>query len=154
MSVLFAYICTKSSADGFIPPRPRDLNMLARDVSDGFSALQGGYLRVGQIIFFSQQRAVPYHLLCNGQEVPRSTFPELFEFLGTLEGAPADPLNFKVPNFVAVAALTPAASAAAETVVASTVTSEVSSPGTGDSGGSEDDAVDSGARFRGSGPLP
>lgn len=147
MSTVFPYICTTQTMDAFIPATARDLPTFARDVSDGFYAMQGGYRRVGQLAFFPLQKAVPFHLLCNGQEVPKASFPELYEYLGDFEGAAADPANFKLPNYIG-AALEPAATAAAETVEGGTVTSEPSTPGGGDSGGSIDKAVDSGGRVR------
>jgi hypothetical protein len=146
VSQVFAYICVRQTADPYIPTIAQDLRRLSRDVSDGFAAMVGGYHRVGELAFFPQQRSVANHLLCNGQEVPKAAFPELYDYLGGLEGAPVDPLNFKLPNFIGT--LAPAAAAAAETVVASTVTSETPSAGTG-VGGSEDYAVDSGGRFHG-----
>lgn len=145
MSELFTYICTRQTADPYIPPGTTDLRTLARDVADGFTALVGGYLTVGQLAFFPQQRAIPNHLLCDGKEVPKYAFPELYEFLGDFEGTPVDPANFVLPNYIG-GALTPAAVAAPETVIAGTVTSETpSDPGTG-SGGSVDYAVPSGGR--------
>lgn len=152
MSEVFAYICTKQTSDPYLPPTAANLATLARDVSDGFYAIQGGHLRVGQLAFFPAQRSVPFHLLCDGQEVPKAVFAELYDYLGDFEGTPADPDNFVLPNYLG--ALTPAAVAAPETVEGGTVTSETPvDPGTG-SGGHEDFAVDSGARYRGSGPLP
>lgn len=148
MSVLYPYICTKQTVDAFVPSSARDLRSFARDVSDAFYATQGGYLTVGKLAFFPLQKAVPFHLLCNGQEVPKTAFPELYEYLGDFMGTPADPLNFVLPNYIGEAALAPAATAAAETIEAGTVTSEASSPGGGDSGGSVDKAVDSGGRVR------
>lgn len=146
MSKFFAYICTKQTADPYVPATALNLTTLARDTSDGFYALQGGYLRVGQISIFPVQRAVANHLLCDGSEVAKVSFPELFEYLADTQGTPVDPLNFVLPNFIG--AFTPAATAATETVAGGTVTSETPSSGTGDSGGSIDYAVDSGGRYK------
>lgn len=147
MSELFAYICTAQTADPYVPSAAPNLAVFSRDVSDALYALQGGYRRVGQISFYPLQRAVPFHLLCNGQEVPKAAFPELYAYLLDFMGTPTDPANFVLPNYIG-AALTGAATAAPETVQGGTVTSETPSPGTGDSGGSVDPAVPSGARFR------
>jgi len=146
VSVLYAYICTKQTADPYVPAAVVNLEMLARDTSDGFYALQGGYLRVGQISFFPVQRAVPFHLLCDGSEVSKAAFPELFAYLADNEGTPVDPDNFILPNFIG--AIDPATTATAETVVDGTVTSETPSSGGGGSGGSIDYAVNSGGRYR------
>lgn len=145
MSELFSYICTKQTADPFIPPTTPNLTILARDVSDSFYALQGGYFRVGQISLYPVQRAVANHLLCDGSEVSKVEFPELYDYLGDSQGTPADPDNFVLPNYIG--ALDPATTATPETVEGGTVTSETpSNPGTG-AGGSIDYAVDSGARL-------
>lgn len=146
MSQFFSYICTKQTADPFVPATAVSLGILARDVSDSFYAIQGGHLRIGQIAFFPVQRAIPFHLLCDGSEVAKVDFPELFEFLADTQGTPVDPDNFVLPNFVG--AFEPAATATPETVVDGTVTSETPSAGTGDSGGSIDYAVDSGGRYK------
>jgi hypothetical protein len=145
MSEIYAYICTKQTADPYVPSTSRDLTMLSRDVSDGFQALVGGYLRVGQISFFPIQKAVPYHLLCDGHEEPQGRFPELYAYLGNSQGTPVDPDNFVLPDYIG--SLTPAASADPEVIEGGTVTSETPSPGTGDSGGSIDPPKDSGGRF-------
>lgn len=144
MSEVFAYICTKQTADPYVPGVTQSLVTLARDVSDGFQALVGGYLRVGQISFFPIQKAVPYHLLCDGHEEPQGRFPELFAYLENSQGTPVDPLNFVLPNYIGT--LAPAAAADPEVIEGGAVTSDTPSPGTGDSGGSIDTPVDSGGR--------
>lgn len=146
MSEFFVYICAKTTADPFIPPAAISIEALSRDVSDAFFALQGGRFQVGKLALYPSQRAVANHLLCDGQEVPKASFPELYEYLGDFEGTPTDPLNFVLPNFIS--AFNPAAAAAPETVEGGTVTSETPyDPGTG-SGGSKDHAVDSGGRYQ------
>lgn len=145
MSSVYAYICTKQTADPFLPPATIDLRTLARDVSDGFYALQGGYFRVGQVSLFPVQRAVANHLLCDGTEISKVSFPELYQYLGDSQGTPADPENFVLPNYVG--SLEAATTANPETIAGGTVTSETpSDTGTG-VGGSVDYAVDSGARY-------
>lgn len=146
MSVVFTYIASRQTNDPYVPPTARDLVTLARDTADGFLALQGGYNRVGQLASFPLQGSFTGHLLCNGQEVAKAEFPELFDYLGTSQGVAVNPLNFVLPNYLVT--ITPAATATAETVGGGTVTSETpSDPGTG-SGGSVDYAVDSGGRVR------
>lgn len=152
MSELYAYICTQQTADPYVPPVARDLVTLARDTSDGFQALVGGYLRVGQISFFPIQKAVQYHLLCDGHEEPIGRFPELAAYLGTSQGAPSDPGNFVLPNYIG--GLTAAATANPETVQGGTVTSEAALPGTGGSGGSINRPVDVGGRIRPGEAIP
>ena len=147
MSKLYLYICTKQTSEPYVPPVTADVRRLSRDTADGFAALQGGYLRVGQIAQFPLQRAVASHLLCDGREVSKASFPELYEYLGDSEGTPTDPTNFVLPNFIGAAALVPAATAVVETVQGSSVTSETAVPGDGQSGGSKVYEVDSGGRY-------
>ncbi len=149
MSVFFAYVCTRSTVDPYIPVKTANLALLARDVSDGFQALSGGRNVVGQLAFFPLQRSVPNHLLCDGREVSRVSFPELFDYLGVSEGAPVDPASFKLPNYLT--ALTPATTAATETQVGGTVSSpDPTPPAPGDPVEEYPihGPVDSGGRFR------
>ena len=122
MSNLFAYICTKTTADPYLPPATPDIRVLARDVSDAFVALSGGYQVVGQIAFYPVQKSVPFHLLCDGREVAQADFPELYSFLGDSQGAPVDPVKFKLPSLIGGAAFAPAPVADTETVTNGTVT--------------------------------
>jgi hypothetical protein len=130
MSELFAYICTRSTNDPYIPPATPNVTILARDVSDGFAALAGGYYRVGQIAFFPIQRSVDSHLLCDGREVARIAYPELYAFLGDTQGTPVDPLKFLLPSYIGAAAFTPAATADTETESGGTVSTPPPSGGT------------------------
>jgi hypothetical protein len=125
VSELFAYISTRSTADPFIPPVSGNQLRFERDVSDAFSALSGGHRIVGQISFFPVQRGVPMHLLCDGREVAKVSFPELYDYLRDTQGTPTDPDNFVLPNFVGEAAFAPAPAAEPETVNAGTVSTEV-----------------------------
>lgn len=129
MSILYAYICTKSTVDPYIPTATPDLRIFSRDVSDAFSALAGGYFLVGKISLFPVQRSVPFHLLCDGQEVPKVSFPELFAYLGASQGTPANPDNFVLPNYLT--GLTAATTANAETVTDGTVSTPGTPPPTG-----------------------
>lgn len=100
MSVLYAYICTKTTVDPFLPPRSLSIDALSRDVSDAFVALAGGRTTVGQLVFYPTQRAVPNHLLCDGREVAKASFPELYDYLGTSQGTPANADNFVLPDYI------------------------------------------------------
>ena len=146
-SALYPYVATLTTSDPYLPVRPLDLARMSRDVSDAFVAISGGHQVVGQISFYPLQRTVPYHLLCDGKEVAKLSFPELFDYLGTSQGAAVDAVNnFLIPNYIGAASLVPAPTAPPETVVDGTV----SSPGTGDTKGDGD----SGGRRRTTGPIP
>lgn len=125
MSSFLVYISTHTTADPYIPPYETDVRMLSRGVSDALTALSGGRQDVGEFKFFPLQRTVPGFLLCDGKEVPKADFQELYGYLGNTEGTPVDPLNFVLPNFVAAASFVPAATAATETVTQGTVENTV-----------------------------
>lgn len=122
MSQFFAYIATKTTADPYLPPATPDIRILARDVSDAFVALSGGYQRVGELKFFPLQGTVAGHLLCDGREVSKISFPELYGFLGDTQGTPANAANFVLPNFVGAASFDPAPVAEPEVEVGGSVT--------------------------------
>lgn len=119
MSQFFVYITTQTSADPYIPVTT-DLRLLARDVSDAFVAISGGVQKVGQLTLYPVQRAVPNSLLCDGKEVPKTAFPELYEFLGDSQGTATNSANFVLPNYLEDFA--PAPVAEPETVVGGSVT--------------------------------
>lgn len=120
MSQFFAYICTRTTADPYLPAGTNDLRILSRDVSDAFVAISGGFQRVGEISIFPVQRAVPNSLLCDGQEVSKTAFPELAEYLGDSQGTPLSAANFVLPDYVSDFA--PATTVEPETVVNGSVT--------------------------------
>lgn len=153
MSELYAYICTKSTVDPYVPRNALNLALLSQDVSDAFMALSGGFQVVGRISFFPVQRAVPFHLLCDGQEVPKASFQELYAYLADTQGAAADPDNFVLPNYLT--GLTPAATAEPETVTDGGVstpstpdTQPEPEPGTSPTAPVTVGVVDSGGRYR------
>ena len=156
MSGFHCYICTKTTADPYVPPRSVSVDMLSRDVSDAFMALSGGRFQVGKLAFFPIQRSVANHLLCDGKEVLKSSFPELYAYLGDSEGSASDPLKFKLPDYQT--AFTPAAAASTETVNEGTVSTPV--PGTTSPTYNPDQSdplwgdVDSGGRFRSDTAIP
>lgn len=119
MSAFFTYICTKTTADPFIPPRAPNLDHLSRDVSDAFSSISGGRFEVGKLAQYPVQRSVANHLLCDGREVSKSSFPELYGYLGDTQGTPADSANFVLPNYLST--FTPATTAEPEATNAGTV---------------------------------
>jgi hypothetical protein len=85
MSVFYAYIATKTTADPYIPPRTVSLDTLARDAADGFAAVSGGRTHVGQLAFFPLQRSDPNHLHCDGRELSKAPFADLYSLIGTAE---------------------------------------------------------------------
>lgn len=145
MSTLYAYISTKTTADPYIPPTSSDIRLLSRDVSDAFVALSGGYQMVGELKMFPVQRSVPGHLLCDGREVYKAAYPELFAYLQDSQGTPADPDKFVLPSFVGATDFTPAPAAEVETENSGTVSTP---PPLGDYDPANYGDVDSGGRGR------
>ena len=124
---LFAFICTKTTADFVVPENARDVADLARRVRIFSRGLVGGTLTVGDIKFRPDENAVANHLLCDGSTINRSNFPELVEYLNP-GGTTAT-----LPDFTG-----------ALTVPAATVTQTVSDSGTVSTGGTVTDAGDTG----------
>lgn len=120
MSNFFVYVCTRTTADPFLPPQSINIQTLSRDVSDAFMALQGGRFQVGQLALYPTQRSVPNYLLCDGREVSQVSFPELYAYLGDSQGTATDPANFVLPDYLT--AFTPAPTADTETATEGTVT--------------------------------
>ncbi len=100
MSEFFCYICTKSTADPYLPPRATSMEILNREVSDAFMALSGGRFEVGKLAFYPVQRSVANHLLCDGREVLKASFPELYGYYGDAGGVATDPDSFKLPDYL------------------------------------------------------
>lgn len=119
MSEFFAYIATKTTSDPFLPNRSVSLDHLSRDISDAFTALSGGRTTVGQLVLYPIQRSVPNYLLCDGREVYKASFPELYGYLGDSQGTAVDPDKFVLPDYLT--AFDPAPAADAESAVAGTV---------------------------------
>ena len=46
-------------------------------------------------------------VLCDGSELSKLSFPELFEYLGDSQGTPVDAANFVLPDFVGAATPAP-----------------------------------------------
>lgn len=126
MSLVHTYICTFSTVDPYIPTGATNLALLARDISDGFYAISGGHNVVGRLVQFPVQRSVPNHLLCDGREVAKASFPELFAYLADSQGVSSDVNYFVLPSYLT--AITPASTPAVETALDGTVTTPDPAP--------------------------
>jgi len=135
MGILFTYIATRSTVDPYIPPQTANIALLARDTSDGFYALSGGHNVLGRLAQFPVQRSVANHLLCDGREVSKESFPELFDYLGNSQGASFDVNYFVLPNYTT--AITPATAPAPETATEGTVTTADPTPAPAPAPGAE-----------------
>ena len=100
MSDIFLFICTKTTADVAIPNRAFDQGEFNRRISNTFKAQAGGHLTVGDLKARPNGNAIANHLLCDGSEVSRVQFNELFRLLGETEGAGDGATTFNLPNYM------------------------------------------------------
>jgi hypothetical protein len=102
MSAYFRFIATKTTYATTIPLIASGISELTRRVRGAL--LANNYpLRAGELRDFPLSSAQSNMILCDGSEVAKLSFPELFTYLGDSQGVAADPLNFKLPNYVGAA---------------------------------------------------
>ena len=58
----------------------------------------GAVVPIGTVLDFAGTNPPQYYLLCNGQEVSRTGYAELFDVIGTTWGAGDGSTTFNVPN--------------------------------------------------------
>ena len=145
----YRFIATKTTYQTTIPAFINSVPELVRRVRIAFLANAGGQTTVGELKDFPLSNAVANYLLCDGSEVAQIDFPELYAYLGDSQGAPVDPDNFVLPDYVGAA--TPAATYPPQTTEGATVSTggaitEPTDPG--QTGGSTGGNVPSGGRPR------
>jgi hypothetical protein len=106
MSVFYRFIATKTTYASTIPSTVQGFADLVYRVRKALLATSYP-LRVGRFEDYPLPKAIPNMLLCDGSEIPIASFPELYAYLGDSQGAPVDPLNFKLPNCVGVSTPAP-----------------------------------------------
>lgn len=149
MSSLFIFIATKTTADIALPTQARDQADYNRRVKNAFVAQNGGKLTVGDLKLRPNGNAIPNHLLCDGSAISRISFPELFRFLGTSEGAGDGSTTFNLPNYLGAPLAVPAEAPAQTVTESGTVTSgeTITQPtGGGETGGTDGGNIVSGGR--------
>lgn len=143
MSVLFAFICTRTTADFVVPITASSQPDFNRKVHNAFQGMVGGHVNVGDLKFRPTQDAVQDHLLCDGSTIQRVQFPLLVDYLAGAAASEAIlPLYTGAVTFGAI------------TVTQTTSDSGTVSTGTpatpaGTVGGTTGGNVVSGGRFRG-----
>jgi hypothetical protein len=113
--------------------------------------LAGSRHGVGDLLPRPIVKPVPLHLLCDGSELLRSSYPQLFEEIGTTWGAGDGSTTFNLPNLLGTSI--PNATAAPPQTVTEGGTSStgetVSTPsGAGQTGGTTGGNTVTGGRFR------
>jgi hypothetical protein len=114
----YRFIATKTTYAASIPNQVANLGELTRRIRGALRATDYPLL-VGELRDFPLSTAQPNFLLCDGSEVAKLGFPELFAYLGDSQGVATDADNFVLPDYVGAA--TPAATYPAQTTVGGTV---------------------------------
>ncbi len=117
-SETYTFIATKTTYATTIPLTIMNVAELTRRVRNALLATDYP-TRVGELREYPLSNAVPNFLLCDGSEVNKLSFPELYDYLGDTQGTATDAANFVLPNYVGTK--TPAATAPAQTIVGGTV---------------------------------
>lgn len=74
-------------------------NLLLSTQKQALAAIARLAIPIGSIITFAANAKFPNgYLVCNGEEVSKYTYPELFEVIGNSYGTPQINTNFKLPN--------------------------------------------------------
>ena len=80
-SPMFVFIATKTTADFVVPVSAASQSEFNRKVANAFQGQVGGVLRAGDLKFRPIETAIPNHLLCDGQTITRTQFPQLVDVL-------------------------------------------------------------------------
>lgn len=143
MSDLYAFICTRTTADFIVPVSASSQPDFNRKVHNAFQGLVGGHLNVGNLLLRPTQDAVQDHLLCDGSTIQRAQFPLLVDYLAGATATEAVlPLYTGAVNFGAIT-VTQTTSPSGTVSTGGTVTPA------GTVGGTTGGNVVSGGRFRG-----
>lgn len=148
MTAIYAFICTKTTADVVIPKFARTQEEYNRRVAGGFGAIAGGHTFAGDLKLRPTTAAVSNHLLCDGSEFEILRFPDLYNAIGTTFGGDGV-TTFRVPDYGNQALTVPAITVTQTVDPSGTVSTggAVTIPsGSGQTGGSSGGNVVSGGR--------
>lgn len=152
MPSAYWFIRTNTTADPALPPVAANQALFNRDVSYTLSALAGGYGNAGDLLLRATPKAVANFVLCDGSELARLGFPDLFDAIGTEWGAGDGATTFNLPTqaqlwgFAATPATPPPQTVEGGAVSSGTTPTQPS--GGGQTGGTSGGSVDSGGRAR------
>lgn len=143
---VYWFICTNAA----VPQVPHHSDpQFNRKAASALTALIKSRSLAGHMIARPTPDPFNGHLLCDGSEIGRTDFPQLFEAIGTTWGVGDGTTTFNIPNLV-VTPFPVATSVPTQTVTPTTVSSStttVSTPsGEGSTGGSTGGNVSSGGR--------
>ena len=143
---VYTFIATKTTQPATIPSIVTSLQDLVYRLR-GVLRTNDYPLIVGELREFPLSTAQPNFLLCDGSEVPKASFPQLYTYLGDTQGTPTDSNNFVLPDYQgtkAQAATYPTQEVTGSDINTGGTPSEPS--GSGSAGGSTDYNPPSGGR--------
>lgn len=149
---LYWFICSTAAYPASVPIVAGSQADFNRRTANALAGLSKSRHQVGDLLARPVATPVNGHLLCDGSEVGRTDFPQLFAEIGTAWGAGDGSTTFNIPNLV-TASLPLATTAPAQTITDTTTTDNTvetdNSSGTGGTtGGSTGGNYSSGKRSR------
>jgi hypothetical protein len=97
---IYWFICTNSAYPSALPIVAASQLEFNRRTANALAGLNKTRHQVGDLIARPVASPVNGHLLCDGSEVGRTDFPQLFEAIGTSWGAGDGTTTFNIPNLV------------------------------------------------------
>lgn len=95
---VYTFIATKTTTAATIPSGIGNLQELVYRLRGALRA--NDYpLIVGELREFPLSTPQPNFLLCDGSEVLKEAFPQLYAYLGDSQGTPLDPNSFVLPDY-------------------------------------------------------
>lgn len=147
---VYWFICTTASYPSAVPVVAGSQQAFNRRAANALAGLSKSRHEVGDLLARPNPNAINNHLLCDGSEVGRTAFPQLFAAIGTDWGAGDGSTTFNIPNLLGTtipnATTAPPQVIADATVSTGAVIDQPTSPG--EAGGSVGGNVSSGGRVR------
>lgn len=147
---VFWYICMRSAQTPVLPTVAADQREHNRRVANALESLAKSRHKVGDVKPRPALQSIPDHLLCDGSEVSRAAFPQLFAEIGTTWGAGDGSTTFNIPDLIGAAL--PVALTAPAQVISSGGTVSAGEPVTaptspGEAGGTTGGNIGTGGKF-------
>lgn len=100
MTDTFVFIATRSTPDLALPPQAGgNQEAFNRRIAQILGILAGGHQTAGHLRLRPTGDPIKDHLLCDGSEISRTQFPELFAYLGTQYGEGDGSTTFNLPDY-------------------------------------------------------
>lgn len=150
MAEIYWFICSRSAYPVVVPTVASNQSNFNRQMSNAVAGIRNSRHAVGDLLVRPIPKAIKDHLLCDGSEVARLSFPQLFAEIGTQWGEGDGETTFNLPNLLG-ATLPNATTAPEQTITDSTVSTggEITEPTeAGQTGGTSGGNVSTGGRTR------